>query len=235
MIIGYLLVSVCESFFHRTIQHATEKLRSVYEKFGQLGSAFICAWYSHHVVHHHLTFRMDHVTQFSSHDEQSKLDRFLHSKGKQHVIAEEYGSRIGVRPKDYLLYVGPTLPIFSIVCWVGGTKFTIGALMPLCIWPMLAQFIHPYLHMEYSQISAEAPLIIRAFSSTRFFRFLSIHHWLHHRYENCNFNLLLGGDIILGTHRLPTAGDLAEMQAIGIRTPKGVVKETGVDAGENGP
>ncbi len=218
--VGYVVVSVCESFFHRTIQHAAATLRTAYGRFGRPGRALLRAWYAHHVVHHHLTFRSSHVTQFSRHDEQPRLDSFLISRGKQHVIAKEYGSRIGPRLNDYLLYVTPTLPIFTAVCWAGGTVFTCGALIPFSIWPMLAQFVHPYIHMEYLQISAKAPFIIKAFSRTPYFRYLAIHHWLHHRYENCNYNLLLGGDVILGAHRSPTAADLAEMRAIGMWTPQ---------------
>jgi len=218
--IGYVVVSVCEAFFHRTIQHAAAALRAVYGKFGWLGRALLRAWYAHHVVHHHLTFRSNHVTQFSRHDERPRLDTFLVSRGKQHIIAKEYGSRIGPSLRDYLLYMTPTLSIFIPVCWVGGTDFTCGALIPLIIWLVLAQFVHPYIHMEYSQISSTAPLILRAFSTTLYFRYLASHHWLHHRYEDCNYNLLLGGDIVLGFHRSPTASDFAEMQAIGMWTPQ---------------
>lgn len=217
--IGYVAVSVCESFFHRTIQHAPKSLRLVYGKLGGPGRALLRAWYTHHAIHHRLTFRTSHVRQFSSQDERRKLDSFLVSRGKRHVIAEDYGSRIGPRLADYLLYVAPTVPIFAAVCWAGGAVFTCGALLPFIAWPVLAQFVHPYLHMEQAQISAKAPLIINAFAATPYFRALVAHHWLHHRYETCNYNLLLGGDRLLGLHRAPTADDLAEMRAIGLMAP----------------
>ncbi len=217
--IGYVVVSVCESFFHRTIQHAAARRRMAYGRLGRIGRALRRAWYAHHVVHHHLTFRANHVTQFSCGDERPRLDALLVSRGERCVIAAGYGARIGPRPKDYLLYVAPTLPIFSAVCWAGGAVFTCGALIPFLVWPMLAQLVHPYLHMEYARIPARAPLLVRAIAGTRYFRLLAMHHWLHHRYETCNYNLLLGGDLLLGVHRRPSAADLAEMRAIGLWTP----------------
>lgn len=220
IVIGYVVVSLCESVFHRTIQHAPAALRALHSKLGPPGRALLRAWYTHHAIHHHLTFRSSHVTQFSSQDERTRLNSFLVARSKEHVIAEEYGSRIGPRLTDYFLYVMPTLPIFSAVCWAGGPVFTCGALIPFSIWPILAQFVHPYLHMEYSQIPAKAPRVIRAFATTPYFRHLAIHHWLHHRYENCNYNLLLGGDVLIGARRAPTAADLAEMRAIGLWTPE---------------
>jgi len=216
--IGYVVVSVCESFFHRLIQHAKAGQRASYGKFGRLGRSLQRAWYTHHVIHHHLTFRSSHVLQFLGRDDQLKLDSLLISRDKPHVIAEEYGLRIGPCLEDFLFYVAPTLPIFAAVCWVGGSEFTCGAVISFSIWPLLAQFVHPYVHMEYSQIPTKAPFYMRAFSKTAYFRYLAIHYWLHHRYGNCNYNLLLGGDILLRAHRSPSAADLAEMRAIGLWT-----------------
>lgn len=39
------------------------------------------------------------------------------------------------------------------------------------------------------------------------------HHWLHHKYPAYNFNLLLLGDFLLGTHLSPTERDLKRMAA----------------------
>ena len=123
---GYLLVSVCESLFHRTIQHASPRLRRVHRHLGTVGNALRRAWFAHHVVHHHMTFRVDHVTQFSSNQEQLRLDDRLRQKGEADVIQTEYGARIGPELSNYFLYVTPTLPIFAVFCWLGGVGVTVG-------------------------------------------------------------------------------------------------------------
>ncbi len=41
-------------------------------------------------------------------------------------------------------------------------------------------------------------------------------HFMHHRYPNHNFNLLLGGDYLLGYHKVPSKEDKREMTKIGI-------------------
>jgi hypothetical protein len=108
------------------------------------------------------------------------------------------------------------VPIVSIVCMLAGPWALAGALPMLTVAPVLAMFIHPYLHRDHEAATREAPALVALLLRTRYFRALSRHHFLHHKYPNCNFNLLLGGDYPLGTHRSPSAQDLSEMAAIGI-------------------
>ena len=150
IICGYLIATIDESFFHRVIQHAPPWLRKGHRSLGRLGCALRRAWYTHHVVHHYLTFRSSHVKQFVNPAEKERLDRFLVSKGKSYVMDESYGSRIGPRPWDYLMYMAPTLPAFAFACWLGGAAFTLGAIVPFLAWPAVAQFVHPYIHMSMS-------------------------------------------------------------------------------------
>src|ERR1019366_9578888 len=44
---------------------------------------------------------------------------------------------------------------------------------------MLAQFIHPYLHMRYRDLIDRGPLVVRVLAKTAYFRYLARHHWLH--------------------------------------------------------
>lgn len=213
---GYVTISVCESFFHRTIQHASAPLRLWYAKAGLIGRALLDAWYAHHVVHHFLTYRQSHVRQFASDAERAKLDAHLIERGHDDVIASGYGVELGREARNYARYMAPTLPIFVLVCWFGGGWFTVGALVPLCVWPMLAQFIHPYLHMRHEDAVRAAPALTRLLIGTRYFRHLARHHWLHHKHTDCNYNLLLGGDWLLGVHRTASEADREEMRAIGL-------------------
>lgn len=216
---GYLVVTLCESVFHRILQHASPRLRRVYRRLGGLGREVLRAWHAHHVVHHYLTFRRDHVTQFVSAEERARLDAKLRAKGHGAAITRAYGARIGPHVWDFLYYVTPTLPIFAAVCWAGGTAFTAGAMIPFVLWPALAQWVHPCLHMPYAEIAARAPWPVQHFARSWYFRRLAIHHWVHHRYEQCNYNLLMGGDWLLGQHRRASARDLVEMRRIGLWTP----------------
>jgi hypothetical protein len=213
---GYLVISVCESSFHRTIQHASPTLRLLYEKWGWVGESCTYAWYSHHVIHHFLTFRKNHVTQFSNEEELARLDSHLKARRFGYIIECRYGLILGRRLKYYAWYMAPTVPIFISLCCIGGSWFTIGACLPLCLWPMLAQFVHRYLHMRYQDVIDRAPLVVRVLAKTAYFRYLARHHWLHHRYTNCNYNLLLGGDYILGVWRKANNEDLDEIRSIGL-------------------
>jgi hypothetical protein len=216
LVCGHFTISVCESFFHRTIQHASPRLRRWYGKAGRPGQALLDAWYSHHVVHHFLTFRANHVTQFGSDEERARLNWRLRSQHANDIIECGYGVILGSRPKSYARYMAPTLPFFVSLCCLGGGWFTIGAFVPFCIWPLLAQFVHPYLHMQYDSVMKRESIMIRVVARTAYFKYLARHHWLHHRYTNCNYNLLLGGDYVLGVHRSATAQDIDEMRSIGL-------------------
>lgn len=213
---GYLVISVCESFFHRTIQHASPALRLMFQKWGRIGETLSYAWYSHHVIHHFLTFRKNHVTQFRDEKERATLDFHLKAMCFSHIIESEYGLLIGDRTKDYMNYMAPTLPVFISLCCIGGRWFTIGACIPLCLWLILAQFVHRYLHMNYRDVIHGGPFAVRILAKTAYFKYLARHHWLHHRYTSCNYNLLLGGDYVLGVWRRASNGDFDVMRRIGL-------------------
>ena len=219
VVIGYLIVSICESFFHRVVGHATPRSRLLWHRSRKLGAFFLRAWYSHHVVHHFRTFRRDHVTQFSGPEEEERLRASLIAGERGHVLGQSYGLRVG-GPGEFIRHVGPTLPVLLAACGLGGAWFTVGAAFPLLAMPLASEFVHPYAHMSHERAMREAPAILRPLLATRCFRFVARHHWLHHRYLDCNFNLLPGGDFLLGVHRRPSARDLAEMAAIGLSVPK---------------
>jgi hypothetical protein len=208
VVIGYLTVSLCESFFHRTIQHASPGFRKMCRRLSTPGSWFHSAWLSHHVVHHCLTYKVGHFTQFTNAEEERNLRQMLIKKGRGNFVKRDYGVRIG-GPSDIVLYMAPTMPVFIAVCYFGGLWFTLGAILPLVFWPLVAQFIHPYLHMTRTQAMSCAPLAIRLFLRTPYYRYLFCHHWLHHKYEDCNFNLVLGGDVFLGCQQWPTDEELS--------------------------
>jgi hypothetical protein len=145
-------------------------------KWGWVGKSCTDAWYSHHVVHHFLTFRKSHVTQFSNEEERARLDSHLKERRFDYIIECRYGLILGCRLRDYAMYMAPTVPIFISLCCIGGSWFTIGACSPLCLWPMLAQFIHRYLHMRYRDVIDCGPFVVRVLAKTAYFRYLARHH-----------------------------------------------------------
>ncbi|HET6378302.1 MAG TPA: hypothetical protein VFG05_08375 [Methylocella sp.] len=215
---GYLAASLCESLFHRIIGHASPALRRLYRKAGPPGQAMIVSWHAHHAVHHILTFRADHVTQFMSGSEQARLDAHLKKRHAGGVIACGYGLMIGRRPESFAKFMAPSLPVFLALSLLGGCWFALGAFAPFCAMPVFSQFVHPYLHMRHELVLKQGPALIRLFARTRYFKYLARHHWLHHRYMGCNYNLLLGGDVLLGVHRRAALQDLDAMRAIGLWT-----------------
>ena len=70
--------------------------------------------------------------------------------------------------------------------------------------------------MSGKDAQKQASPVMHKILQTRSFRYLARHHWLHHHYEDSNYNLLLGGDIILGYHRKPRLQDLEKMARTGL-------------------
>ncbi len=215
VVVGYLLVSICESYFHRTIGHTSARFRKLFRSGGMLGGFVLRTWYSHCVIHHFGTYRENHVTQFSSAEEEARLCRKLAAGGKGHIPVQNYGLRVG-GPGEFLRYVAPTLPLIALVCWLGGGWFSLGAVVPLIVMPLMSEFIHPLLHLTHDAAREAAPPLLKPLVATRYFRHVACHHWLHHRHLDVNFNLMLSGDYILGCHRAPTRAELAELAAMGL-------------------
>jgi hypothetical protein len=212
---GYLLLCISESASHNHLLHARPKTRKYWKRMGGLGAYIQNSWYSHHVVHHYRTFRKNYVTQFRSSKEESRLRADLTRRGKKQIALNSYGLRVG-GSKEFIKYVYPHVPHYGLMCLLGGRWFTAGALLPVFFYQWLAHFAHPYLHMNYEQALQEASPFMRPFLRTRYFRFLAQHHFLHHKYVDCNYNLLLGGDLFWKKQRHPSPEDYLEMQALGL-------------------
>ena len=220
--IGYVLVSACESFFHRTLGHASPALRKRCKNLGPLGRLIFRAWYSHTVIHHNMTFRQHYLEQFSSDDEETWLREKLITAGKGHVIGQSYGLKVGPL-MDYFLYVAPTMPVMVVAFYLGGWWFSMGAIIPLIAMPLMSEYVHPLLHLSHEQALKKAPTLIRPLVASRYFRFTARHHWLHHRHPEVNFNTMLGGDWLLGTVITPTLDELQEMKELGLCVQKTAV------------
>lgn len=219
---GYITVSICESAFHRFICHAGPKLRKILKEIPVLGFYLFRSWFSHHVVHHYMTFRHDYTTQFLDNREIIKVNSIITSKGYDEIIRQSHGLRVG-GVLDFIRFVCPTIPVILFETWIGWDWFSFGPLLPVILMPLASHFIHPYTHMSHERALAEAPAILRPIIKTKYFKHITIHHWMHHKYVHCNYNLLPGGDYILGVYRKPDQSDISEMALLGLPVANGPI------------
>lgn len=210
----YLVATVSESLLHRFVGHAGGKSRRFWAKHPRLFGSLLRVHYRHAVVHHGLTFRVDHVTQFEDAAAKAEIDRAVAPRADALIRRERYGLTIGLRGLvTYNLTVAPILPILY---GLAGSWAVWGALPALTLAPLSATLVHPVLHRHHEAAARAAPVLIGILMRTRYYRALLRHHFVHHKYPSWNFNLLPGGDHLLGTHRSPTVEDVNEMAAIGM-------------------
>lgn len=213
---GYWLASLCESFYHKNIGHAGPKVRAFCDHYPRPTDFIMRAVNGHSIVHHTKTFRKDFVTQFQSAEEREELDRTLSPAMKRDMHNSQYG--VTINGFDIVKFMLPSLPVFFLFFLITGPWVTLGGLLPMCIYPMMSKFIHPWIHRSPEVAIQEAPWPIPLLLRTPYFRAMYRNHFMHHKYGICNYNFLLGGDYILRVHRSPNEQDLQEMAAIGLPT-----------------
>jgi hypothetical protein len=213
LMLGYAVVSLLESILHRVIYHAGPRTRRLWACYPLIGGPFRHAYFSHGIVHHRWTFRRDFVTQFSNEQERERLDQRIRGPQSSWIRREHYGMTL--RGVGIVWFNLPILPFVLLIGLVCGPWVLVGALPALAVYSYLAMFVHPYLHRPHDEVAGASPFL-RWMLKTGYIRFLRQHHYLHHRYSDCNFNLLLGGDFVLGRYRVPTAQDWDEMCRLGL-------------------
>jgi len=212
--IGYLVATLTESSLHRLIKHARTGGRAVWKRYPRLFHPFLRAFYSHHVVHHVLTFRQDFITQFRNKAEKEELDKQLIGAFGELIRREQYG--LTLRGYGILAFNAPILPFVPLIGFALGPWALLGALPGLCAYSSITIFLHPYLHRRHVDAIREAPPLIRLLLKTSFVKAAARNHYLHHRYLRCNYNLLLGGDYLLGQHKAATKQDILDMRRLGV-------------------
>jgi hypothetical protein len=212
---GYLLASLSESFYHRHILHAGSRARKFWKRYPRLTTPLMRAYYSHHVIHHARTYRTDFVTQFSSKEEQERLDRSMPPEYVWRVKDERYG--LLMKGWRVIFFLVPVLPLLPLTYLLFGSWVTLGAMpMLLAVYPLMSGWIHPMLHIHHDEMPHKTSRWETWLLKSKYLRRVVRHHYLHHRYINCNYNLLLGGDRLLGVHRDPTEKDLEDMSKEGL-------------------
>jgi hypothetical protein len=86
-------------------------------------------------------------------------------------------------------------------------------LCPVVFHVLVSTHIHVYLHSR----DEDAPLCIKWFLRSSYGRALKVHHYLHHKHVQCNYNFFyLGADWIRRTHRDASNEEMADMLRIGL-------------------
>ena len=106
----YLVAMVSESCQHRFVGRASVRTRRFWARNPKLCAHLLKAYYGHAVVHHGLTFRKNHVTQFVSVEEKTAVDRITERAADERIRAERYGLTVGLPA-----FVTYNLTVFPIV------------------------------------------------------------------------------------------------------------------------
>jgi hypothetical protein len=211
-LVGYIAASVSESICHNVFGHSPKWLRSAWRRHPRLFRAFRRMFWSHSVIHHGRTFRRNFVTQFRTAGEQAALDSGLTAWELSRARSTHYGLTITLRSVPY--YVGPPSVVLPLLGYLGGWAVLSGFAM-FFLPPLLSMLIHPLIHMQRKEVERRGGLLSVLMCSEPA-RYIIRHHWLHHRYPSCNFNLLPLGDYLLGTYRRPSPQDYEAMRRDGI-------------------
>lgn len=185
LIISYLIATLWEHYLHKEILHVKPKKAKKWQESYKLLYKGV---YSHHVVHH---------KQFDSQEQREKLDKHLIKKFGQTNDRRQYGLTINT-VWEYIMFM---LPWFFIAPFVylyfelyQFIIFTLVLMLPL----LLSKFIHPFLHSDLENKS----WIYNNFYTRKIYKT----HRIHHEDDTKNFNLLLGGDWIMGTYEISSLG-----------------------------
>jgi hypothetical protein len=215
--LGYAITSFLESWLHECVSDAGAEVVRKWEARPRLYRVLLRTRFSHHVVHHFLTFRKDHVTQFDCEATRAKIEALLLARGRHGrvIIGGDYGNRL--HAEGALVFAFPALASGFLLSLLAPWPLAVSAALTLSLSPVFSYFVHPYLHMPFADGQARAPRLIALFLRTPYARTMYRNHFLHHRYNGTsNFNLVLGADVLRGRSRKPDARDRDAMRAVGM-------------------
>lgn len=212
IVTGYAHASFVESWSHDRIWHARKQTLARCHRLPIVGASVKNAWKSHSVVHHGMSFRRDHVTQFQSTAEEGGAHAYF--QDNHLALANDYGLTVNLG--GFLRFMIPFMLLNTVVAVTApllvSLPFALMSLMPA----LFSTFVHPYMHLPFDEAQATAPwpiaLLLRSPLGPRMW----IHHFLHHRHPRVCFNLGIPiGDWLRGVSSSPTAADIWELQRVG--------------------
>ncbi len=195
--VSYVIATLWESAVHRGVLHADRKRRLNWRRRGGVFHLLRKAYFSHHIVHHQLTYRTDFFVQFDQEEARERLDHRLPSTMEERVRKNRYGLTISSWLENGVFILIPSMLCMGVFLLLAPSFVWLGvgiAFMPM----LLSRFIHPLLHMSEGECEQDLPRPLRTLSRTTLFRWLQRYHFMHHQDHRCNFNLFPGGDFLLG-------------------------------------
>ncbi|MCF8059658.1 MAG: hypothetical protein K9K67_10200 [Bacteriovoracaceae bacterium] len=215
IILGLFSATISESFFHKFFGHPFESVKRLYFKNTTLFSACLKPYYQHFVIHHKLTYLKHFFSQFDSKEHKERVDNWI-----DHNFDEEFRNLIWIERYNLTLkgFIG-TLPFAGPFCigpiliyYFLGVEAFLGSLLTGYIPVWMSKYIHPLIHAP-EETQNHGPFI-RWFMTTKYAEKILLNHFLHHNDGNKNFNLFLGGDQLIGLHRVGTREELEEYDAL---------------------
>lgn len=218
LVSGYVTATLSESLLHRCVGHASPRMRRAWRRLPLLGGMLKSVHFGHSVIHHHRTYALNHVTQFRDVEDRHCLDERLSATRQDWVRRVRYGLLTD------LFGAGCYVVLPAIACAAVGIVprliwsfwYWFAAVVPLVLTPMLSRLVHPHLHQPLETAVKDAGPIVRWLLNTDYGLWLRQTHFVHHCDPTRNFNLLPGGDYLLGTYRLPNARECEEMRSLGL-------------------
>ncbi len=220
-LLGYGVVSLTESFFHKNAGHASKSVLATLDKMGWPGRyvahALRQTTLGHEDYHHTRTYQKDHVTQFESQADREKLEEEVKQLGKkgEELLRTNFGVTLdngGVF--RFLLAAAPAYAAVILAAHLSPAAIA-GMLIPAAVYPMGSKILHPYMHMPKAEALQKAGPLMKRFLSTRYVAMISRLHYGHHRGRGGNFNLLFGGDWFLRELKKPAMRDVIKQHYLG--------------------
>ncbi len=218
LVLGYVIGSVIESWLHEHVSDAPARYLVVWRRYPRvLQSVFLNARFGHHVIHHHQTYRKNHITQFESLEERARLADIVLRRGRygRTIVAGDFGNHL--RAEGALLYALPLVSAGVLFSLFLPLTVALPAFLTLVLPPLFSYAIHPVLHVPFAEAQRSAPPLMACLLRTRYMRALYRNHFLHHHYGGTsNYNLVLGGDVLRRRVRAADAGALQAMKDTGM-------------------
>jgi len=194
IIIAYLVATLWEHYFHRDILHASAKVVRKWQNSNfWLDKMWYHGYYTHHIIHHKKTFQKEYTKQFENKEQKEKLDKYLVDKFGNSEGNRNYGLTVNTI-YEYLMFILPLLFLFPILIVLLKLYqiiiFGLVMMLPL----LLSKYIHPLLHKEIKNDWFYNNFYIKLIYQT---------HYIHHKDDSKNFNLLWGGDWIRKSYIAP--------------------------------
>lgn len=215
VILGLLFGTMFESVGHKFFGHPSPWQLRLYFRYPKLFDPLLRCYYHHFVIHHELTFQTHPFLQFESEDAKRRVDDWIKASFPEDfsslVFRERYNLTLvgiqGTLPFALPFTAGPLI-IGSLFGW----QAALGSLLTSFTPVLMSKFIHPLVH-EPRNVSTAGP-IARTIARSRYMHRIVANHYLHHVHLDFNFNLLLGGDHLVGLYRKPTEKELWEIREL---------------------